>query len=88
MFTGAAKRSRPQPHSADSPAAAETNKRHRALCGLDRVVSLGTVLQCVDTRDDKQGSFDAAVGQLPATVLEVTQGRLLSNLPGSLHSVI
>jgi len=37
-------------------------------------VSLSTVLRCVDTRADKEGSFDAAVGQRPATVHEVTEG--------------
>ena len=35
---------------------------------------MGTVLQCVDRRCDRDGSFDAAVGQRPATVLEVTEG--------------
>ena len=35
---------------------------------------MGTVLQCVDRRCDREGSFDAAVGQRPATVHEVTEG--------------
>ena len=37
-------------------------------------MSLSTVLRCVDTRADKEGSFDAAVGQRSATVHEVTEG--------------
>lgn len=35
---------------------------------------MGTVLQCVDRRCDREDSFDAAVGQRPTTVLEVTEG--------------
>ena len=35
---------------------------------------MGTVLQCVDRRCDREGSFDAAVGQRSATVHEVTEG--------------
>ncbi|KAA6418061.1 MAG: hypothetical protein FRX49_11978 [Trebouxia sp. A1-2] len=71
---GTAKRSRPQNNGADSPAVAESSKRQKGLCGLERVVSLSTVLRCVDTRADKEGSFDAAVGQRSATVHEVTEG--------------
>lgn len=71
---GTAKRSRPQNSGVDSPAVAKTSKRQRGACGLERVVSLSTVLRCVDTRADKEGSFDAAVGQRPATVHEVTEG--------------
>ena len=73
-FSGTAKRSRPQNNGVDSPAVAENSKRQRGSCGLERVVSLSTVLRCVDTRADKEGSFDAAVGQRPATVHEVTEG--------------
>lgn len=72
--SGTAKRSRPQDNGVDSPAVAESSKRQKGSCGLERVVSLSTVLQCVDTRADKEGSFDAAVGQRPATVHEVTEG--------------
>ncbi|KAL0045119.1 hypothetical protein WJX82_008943 [Trebouxia sp. C0006] len=71
---GTAKRSRPQNNGVDSPAVAETSKRQKGSCGLERVVSMSTVLRCVDTRADKEGSFDAAVGQRPATVHEVTEG--------------
>ncbi len=72
--SGTAKRSRPQNNGVDSPAVAETSKRQKGSCGLERVVSMSTVLRCVDTRADKEGSFDAAVGQRPATVHEVTEG--------------
>ncbi len=72
--SGTAKRSRPQNNGVDSPAVAESSKRQKGSCGLERVVSMSTVLRCVDTRADKEGSFDAAVGQRPATVHEVTEG--------------
>ncbi len=90
-ITGATKRSRPQTSGADSPPNAESalSKRqkgpasHRGHSGLERLVSLGTVLQCVDTKNDREGSFDSAVGQRPATVHEVTAG--LPSLSASNH---
>ena len=68
---GGAKRSLQQ-SEADSPAA--ESRSGKRLKSLERVLSLGTVLQCVDHRCDGEGSFDAAVGQRPATVHEVTEG--------------
>ena len=41
---------------------------------MERVVSLGTVLRCVDTRSDCNGSLDDAVGERPPTVHEMTEG--------------
>ena len=81
MHASSSKRSRSNNTGADAGASLDPSKRQKSLAsnktlsGLERVVSLGTVLQCVDTRADKEGSFDAAVGQPPATVHEVTQGR-------------
>lgn len=68
------KRDRPKLNAADLAAQAETSKRHKCQFGLERVVSMGTVLHCVDTRADREGPFDAAVGQRPSTVHEVTAG--------------
>ena len=85
--SGTAKRSRPQNSGVDSPAIAKTSKRQRGARGLERVVSLSTVLQCVDTRADKEGSFDAAVGQRPATVHEVTEGTAF-HVPKLLHAIM
>ena len=59
---------------ADSAAKSDSAKRQKSVSGLERVVSVGTVLRCVDRRSDKEESFDSAIGQQPATVHEVTAG--------------
>lgn len=71
LISGGSKRSLPQ-SGADSPAGEQRSGKR--LKSLERVLSVGTVLQCVDRRCDREGPFDAAVGQRPPTVHEVTQG--------------
>ena len=79
LDAGKSKRDRDAQSAVDSASKAGSAKRQKSSTlmssGLERVVSLGTVLRCVDTRSDKEGSFDAAVGQQPATVHEVTAGK-------------
>ena len=70
-FAGGSKRNLQQ-SAAESPAAEPRSTKR--LKSLERVLSVGTVLQCVDKRCDRDGPFDAAVGQRPATVHEVTEG--------------
>ena len=69
--TGGSKRSLQQTGATSPAVESRSTKR---LKSLERVLSVGTVLQCVDSQCDKEGPFDAAVGQMPATVHEVTEG--------------
>ena len=71
LLVGGSKRNLQQ-SGADSPAAEPRSTKR--LKSLERVLSVGTVLQCVDKRCDRDCPFDAAVGQRPATVHEVTEG--------------
>lgn len=57
--------------SSDGSNGSKRVKRSR----MERVVSLGTVLRCVDTRSDCNGSLDDAVGERPPTVHEMTEGQ-------------
>lgn len=56
--------------SSDDSNGSKRQKRNR----MERVVSMGTVLRCVETHTDRQDNLDDAVGEIPATVHEMTEG--------------
>lgn len=60
--------------SSDDSNGSKRQKRSR----MERVVSMGTVLQCVETHTDRQDNLDDAVGEIPATVHEMTEGKAWS----------
>ena len=66
-------RTRSREEEADSSDGSNGSKRQKRS-RIERVVSLGTVLRCVDTHTDEEGNLDDAVGEIPATVHEMTEG--------------
>lgn len=71
-------RTRSREEEADSSDGSNGSKRQKRS-KMERVVSLGTVLRCVDTHTDREGTLDEAVGERPATVHEMTEGQPCSS---------
>ena len=72
LIAGDARRTRSRDEDAQSSDGSNGSRHKRSR--IERVVSVGTVLRCVDTHPDGDGNLDDAVGELPSTVHEMTEG--------------
>ena len=85
-LAGNTRRTRSRDEEAESSDGSNGSKHKRSR--MERVVSIGTALRCVDRETERNGSFDDAVGELPATVHEMTEGWLqLLACAGWAHAV-